>query len=37
MSHYQAAAGDPELGSIAAANYALAAFQVGQQEEATAR
>jgi Tfp pilus assembly protein PilF len=34
MAHYHAAAADPEMGAIAAANYALAAFQVEDQKEA---
>ena len=34
LTHYQAAAGDPEMAAIAAANYALAAFQVADHQEA---
>ncbi|GBF94525.1 hypothetical protein Rsub_07059 [Raphidocelis subcapitata] len=32
MAHFREAAEDPELESIAGANYALAAFETGQQE-----
>lgn len=32
MRHYQEAAEDPEMGSIAGANYALAAFETGRDE-----
>lgn len=34
MQHYQQAAEDDELGSIAAANYALAAWETGNDEVA---
>lgn len=32
MQHYKAAAEDEEMGSVAGANYALAAFETGQDE-----
>lgn len=32
MRHYQEAAEDPEMGSIAGANYALAAFETGRDD-----
>jgi Tfp pilus assembly protein PilF len=32
MRHYQEAAEDPEMGSIAGANYALAAFETGRND-----
>lgn len=34
MQHYQQAAEDPEMGSIAGANYALAAWETGQDDAA---
>jgi tetratricopeptide (TPR) repeat protein len=34
LQHYQAAATDEEIGAIAAANYALAAFETGADEVA---